>query len=40
MGNKFYKRQIKDVEDNALQIENLYPMTAKEDLKNRNYKMI
>ena len=39
MGNKFYKRQIKDEEDNALQIENLYPMTAKEDLKNRNYKM-
>ena len=43
MGNKFYKKQIKDEdkdeEDNAPQIENVYPMTAKEDLKNRNYKM-
>ena len=43
MGNKFYKKQIKDEdkdeEDNAPQIESIYPMTAKEDLKNRNYKM-
>jgi hypothetical protein len=33
------KDEDKDEEDNAPQIENIYPITAKEDLKNRNYKM-